>query len=163
MQVIKNTVVSIHYTLKSLDDVLIQDTTGYSPETYLHGAGNILAGLEEALNGKRSGDEVEVLIQPSEAFGLREDNLVIQISNEELPDLSDLQNGDFIQMPDGREGVLLEKNTDFSIVDTNHPLAGERLVYNLRIVDIRSATEDELKAGIPLTEAKSCSRAEGCC
>lgn len=163
MQVIKNTVVSIHYTLKSIDDVLIQDTTGYSPETYLHGAGNILAGLEEALNGKRSGDQVEVLIQPSEAFGLREDNLLIQISNEELPDLSDLQSGDFIQMPDGREGVLLEKNIDFSVVDTNHPLAGERLVYNLRIVDIRSATEDEIQAGTPLTEAKSCSGAEGCC
>ena len=163
MQVIKNTVVSIHYTLKSLDDVLIQDTAGYSPETYLHGAGNIIAGLEEALNGKRTGDEVEVLIQPSEAFGLREDNLVIQISNQELPDLGDLQSGDFIQMPDGREGVLLEKNTDFSVVDTNHPLAGERLVYNLRIVEVRSATEDEIQAGTPLTEAKSCSGAEGCC
>jgi FKBP-type peptidyl-prolyl cis-trans isomerase SlyD len=163
MQVLKNTVVSIHYTLKSMDDVLIQDTTGYSPEIYLHGAGNILAGLEEALNGKRTGDEVEVIIQPSEAFGLREDDLVIQISNEELPDLSDLQNGDFIQLPDDVEGVLVEKNQDFSVVDTNHPLAGEVLVYQLRIVEVRTAREEEIQAGTPLLAAKACSGADGCC
>jgi len=163
MQVIKNTVVSIHYTLKTIHDVLIQDTAGYSPEAYLHGAGNILAGLEEALNGKMAGDEAEVLIHPSEAFGEREDHLVIQINNEDLPDLDNLQTGDLIQLPDGREGVLLEKNNDFSVLDTNHPLAGEILVYHLSIVDIRPATEDEIQAGTPLTEAKSCSGAEGCC
>jgi FKBP-type peptidyl-prolyl cis-trans isomerase SlyD len=163
MQVIKNTVVSIHYTLKSIHDELIQDTTGYSPETYLHGAGNILAGLEEALNGKQAGDEVEVLIQPTEAFGLRDEHLVLQLNNEELPDYNTLQTGDFIQLPDGREGVILEKNTDFSVVDTNHPLAGEMLVYHLNVIDIRPATEEELQAGAPLPESKSCSGAAGCC
>jgi len=163
MQVQKNTVVSIHYTLKSIEDVLIQDTAGYSPEIYLHGAGNILAGLEEALNGKCSGDEVEVLIQPSEAFGPREDNLVIQISNADLPDIDDLQLGDFIQIPDGCEAVLLEKNHDFAVVDTNHPLAGETLVYQLRIMEVRPAREEEILAGTPLAAVSACSGAEGCC
>ena len=163
MQVINNTVVSIHYTLKDINDVLIQDTAGYAPEAYLHGAGNILAKLEEALNGKRVGDEMEVRIDPSEAFGSREDQLVIQINNEDIPDLGNLQTGDIVQLLDGREGVLLHKNSDFTVLDTNHPLAGEILVYHLSIVDIRPATADEVLSGSPLHEAKSCSGAEGCC
>ena len=163
MQVINNTVVSIHYTLKDINDVLIQDTTGYAPEAYLHGAGNILAKLEEALNGKRVGDEMEVRIDPSEAFGSREDQLVIQINNEDIPDLGNLQTGDIVQLLDGREGVLLNKTSDFTVLDTNHPLAGEILVYHLSIVDIRPATADEVLSGSPLHEAKSCSGAEGCC
>jgi FKBP-type peptidyl-prolyl cis-trans isomerase SlyD len=163
MQVINNTVVSIHYTLKDINDVLIQDTAGYSPETYLHGAGNILAGLEEALKGKMAGDEMEVLIHPSEAFGLREDHQVIQINIEDIPDFGNLQSGDLIQLPDGREGVVLEKNSDFAVLDTNHPLAGEILVYHLRIVDIRPATAEEIHAGTPMQESKFCSGADGCC
>lgn len=163
MQVQKNTVVSIHYTLKSMEDVLIQDTTGYAPECYLHGAGNILVGLEEALNGKRSGDEVEIIIQASEAFGSREDKLVIQISNADLPDIDDLHPGDLIQIPDGCEAVLLEKNQDFAVVDTNHPLAGETLVYQLRIMEVRPAREEEIQAGTPLLTVSACSGAEGCC
>ncbi len=163
MQVRKNTVVSIHYTLKNIQDVLIQDTAGYSPEIYLHGAGNILARLEEALSGKRPGDEVEVLIQPSEAFGQREDKLVLQIINADLPDISDLHNGDFIQLTDGCEGILLEKNHDFSLVDTNHPLAGEVLIFQLRIMEVRPAREEEIQAGKPLAAVSVCSGADGCC
>jgi FKBP-type peptidyl-prolyl cis-trans isomerase SlyD len=78
MQVQNHTVVSIHYTLKNTDDVLIQDTTGYSPESYLHGAGNILAGLEQALTGKQAGEELEVIINYSEAFGPVEEDLIIE-------------------------------------------------------------------------------------
>jgi FKBP-type peptidyl-prolyl cis-trans isomerase SlyD len=163
MQVQNHTVVSIHYTLKNTDDVLIQDTTGYSPESYLHGAGNILAGLEEALTGKQSGDELEVTINFPEAFGPVDEELIIELSNEEIPGIDDLQPGDFIGLPDGREGVLAEKNADFSVLDTNHPLAGEVLVYNLRIVEVRPATLEEIQSGTPMPEVKACSGQDGCC
>ena len=163
MQVQNQTVVSIHYTLKNSDDILIQDTTGYSPESYLHGAGNILAKLEEALTGKQSGEELEVIVNYSEAFGPIEEHLIIELSNEDIPGINDLQPGDFIGLPDGREGVLTEKNADFSILDTNHPLAGESLVYNLKIVDVRPATLEEIQAGTPMAEVKACSGEEGCC
>jgi FKBP-type peptidyl-prolyl cis-trans isomerase SlyD len=163
MQVQNHTVVSIHYTLKNTDDVLIQDTTGYSPESYLHGAGNILAGLEQALTGKQAGEELEVIINYSEAFGPIEEDLIIELSNQEIPGINDLQPGDYIGLPDGREGVLMEKNADFSILDTNHPLAGEALVYNLKIVEVRPATLEEIQAGTPIAEVKACSGEEGCC
>jgi len=163
MQVQNQTVVSIHYTLKNTDDVLIQDTTGYSPESYLHGAGNILAGLEEALAGKHSGDELEVMINYPEAFGPVDEELFIELSNEDIPGIDDLQPGDYIGLPDGREGVLVEKHADFSVLDTNHPLAGEVLVYNLKIVDVRPATSEEIQAGTPMAELKACSGKEGCC
>jgi FKBP-type peptidyl-prolyl cis-trans isomerase SlyD len=163
MQVQNHTVVSIHYTLKNTDDVLIQDTTGYSPESYLHGAGNILAGLEQALTGKQAGEELEVIINYSEAFGSVEEDLIIELSNQEIPGINDLQPGDYIGLPDGREGVLMEKNADFSILDTNHPLAGEALVYNLKIVEVRPATLEEIQAGTPIAEVKACSGEEGCC
>jgi FKBP-type peptidyl-prolyl cis-trans isomerase SlyD len=163
MQVQNHTVVSIHYTLKNTDDVLIQDTTGYSPESYLHGAGNILAGLEQALTGKQAGEELEVIINYSEAFGPIEEDLIIELSNQEIPGINDLQPGDYIGLPDGREGVLMEKNADFSILDTNHPLAGEALVYNLKIVEVRPATLEEIQAATPMAEVKACSGEEGCC
>jgi FKBP-type peptidyl-prolyl cis-trans isomerase SlyD len=163
MQVQNHTVVSIHYTHKNTDDVLIQDTTGYSPESYLHGAGNILAGLEQALTGKQAGEELEVIINYSEAFGPIEEDLIIELSNQEIPGINDLQPGDYIGLPDGREGVLMEKNADFSILDTNHPLAGEALVYNLKIVEVRPATLEEIQAGTPIAEVKACSGEEGCC
>jgi FKBP-type peptidyl-prolyl cis-trans isomerase SlyD len=163
MQVQNHTVVSIHYTLKNTDDVLIKDTTGYSPESYLHGAGNILAGLEQALTGKQAGDELEVIINYSEAFGPVEEGLIIELSNQEIPGINDLQPGDYIGLPDGREGVLMEKNADFSILDTNHPLAGEALVYNLKIVEVRPATLEEIQAGTQIAEVKACSGEEGCC
>jgi len=163
IQVQKNTVVSIHYTLKNIEDVLIQDTTGYSPESYLHGAGNILAGLEEALNGKQSGDELEVMINYNEAFGPVDENLIIEVSNQDIPGIEDLQTGDFIALPDGPEGIITEKNADSSVLDTNHPLAGEILVYNLKIVEVRPATLEEIQAGSPMAEVKACSGKEGCC
>lgn len=163
MQVQNNSVVSIHYTLKSTDDVLIQDTTDYSPESYLHGAGNILAGLEEALTGKQSGDELEVIINYPEAFGPVDEELIIELSNGDIPGIDDLEPGDFIGLADGREGVLIEKNAEFSVLDTNHPLAGEVLVYNLRIVEVRPASFQEIQAGTPMAEVKACSGKEGCC
>ena len=163
MQVQKNTIVSIHYTLKNIDDVQIQDTTGYSPESYLHGAGNILAGLEEALTGKQSGDELEVMINYPEAFGPIDENLIIEVRNQDIPGIEDLQTGDYIALPDGPEGIITEKNADFSVLDTNHPLAGEVLVYNLRIVEVRPATLEEIQVGTPIGGVKACSGQEGCC
>lgn len=163
MRVEKNTVVSIHYTLKNTDEVLIQDTAGYSPESYFHGAGNILAGLEEALTGKQSGDELEVIINFPEAFGPIDEDLIIEVSNKDIPGIDDLQTGDYIALPDGREGILTEKYADFSVLDTNHPLAGEVLVYNLSIIEVRSATLEEIQAGTPLSAVKACSGEEGCC
>lgn len=163
MKIVKNTVVSIHYTLKSINDVLIQDTRAYSPEYYLHGAGTILPGLEEGLNGKQVGDDVEVILQPSEAFGQKEDSLVLRVYNAELSDLENLEEGELILLSDGREGVLLQKNTEFSLVDTNHPLAGETLVYTITILEVRPATEEEIETGGSLIEVKACSGASGCC
>ncbi len=163
MQIVKNTVVSIHYTLKSINEVLIQDTRAYSPEYYLHGAGNILPGLEEALNGKHAGDEVNVVIHPSEAFGPKEEDRVLQLCNAELPDILNLEAGELVLLADGREGVLIEGNSEYSIVDTNHPLAGESLVYQLQVMEVRPATEEEIAAGSPLLEVRACSGATGSC
>lgn len=163
MIITNNKVVSINYLLKDELGNVLQGNDGFTPEEYLHGAENILPVLERALEGLQQDQVIDVVIYPEEAYGPREVSLIIQVSNEDLEDPAAINEGEYIQLFDGTEAIVVEKNDDHIIVDANHPLAGQTLYYTVKISGIRDATEEEIINGEPSAPvAKSCGPA-GCC
>lgn len=151
MQVIKDAVASIHYTLKNDEGMVLDTSEGRDPLPYLHGAGNIVPGLEAALEGKTAGEEVQVRIEPAEAYGEKNDQMIQTIPREHMPEGVELQVGMQLQAqtPDGQAQVVTIvalTNTDVTL-DGNHPLAGVALNFAVEIVEVRKATEEELTHG----------------
>lgn len=151
MQVIKDAVASIHYTLKNDEGMVLDTSEGRDPLPYLHGAGNIVPGLEAALEGKTVGEEVQVRIEPAEAYGEKNDQMIQTIPREHMPEGVELQVGMQLQAqtPDGQAQVVTIvalTNTDVTL-DGNHPLAGVALNFAVEIVEVRKATEEELTHG----------------
>ena len=145
-----NSVVSIHYQLTNNAGELLDASADDAPLTYLHGAGNIIPGLEKELVGKSAGAELTVTVAPEEAYGLRHDHLVQQVPREAFPDPDQLEVGMRFNAESDQgmlSVVLTEVGTDNVTVDANHPLAGETLHFAVRIEEVRAATEEELAHG----------------
>ncbi len=150
MQVSENKVVSFHYTLKNDAGEVLDSSEGRDPLTYLHGAGNIIPGLEKALEGKDAGDHVEVSVAPEEAYGNRNDALVQSVPRSAFEGVDEILPGMQFQAqtPNGMQILTVMKvEEDVVVVDGNHPLAGETLHFSVDITDVREATEEELAHG----------------
>ncbi|MFZ6747620.1 FKBP-type peptidyl-prolyl cis-trans isomerase [Undibacterium sp. Ren11W] len=154
MKIVKNTVVSVHYKLSDAQDNLIED--GLEPMVYLHGGyENTLPKIEEALEGKEAGYKVTIQVEPEDAFGEYDAELVKVEPRNRLP--TPLEVGmQFEGMPDGGdsedddEGILFTVTDiadDKVVLDGNHPLAGISLRFTLDVFDVRAATEEELAHG----------------
>lgn len=150
MQVANNRVVSITYTLKDNDDNII-DQSDDGSFCYLHGASNIIPGLEDALTGKSTGDELSVSIPPEHGYGLHDAERVQAVPRAMFPADQEIQPGMqfHAQGPDGQAiVVMIAKVEDETItVDGNHPLAGVQLNFDVKITDIREATAEEMEHG----------------
>jgi FKBP-type peptidyl-prolyl cis-trans isomerase SlyD len=150
MQVAKNKVVSIDYTLKNDAGEVIDSSEGQEPLFYLHGCQNIVPGLEKALEGKKSGDRVAVSLAPSEAYGERSDALQQVVPREAFQGIDGLEVGMQFRAESnaGQQIVTITAiDGDEVMVDGNHPLAGETLNFDVTVVDVRDATEEELEHG----------------
>jgi FKBP-type peptidyl-prolyl cis-trans isomerase SlyD len=150
MKISKDRIVSIDYTLKDVNGEIIDTSDGRAPLDYVHGSGSIVQGLENALEGKAVGDELTVTIPPEEAYGLRDDSLAQSVDPKIFETEEDLQVGMQFQAP-SEQGMMIvtvtEIKDDSVTVDTNHPLAGETLHFDVAVVDVRDATEEELGHG----------------
>ena len=125
-------------------------TENGQPMIYLHGAQNIVPGLEKALTGKAIGDELEVTVAPEEAFGERSEEGVQQVPVEAFKGMEKVEAGMVVtgEAPDGPLNVMItEVNGDTVTVDANHPMAGKSLTFSVKITDIRDANEEELAHG----------------
>lgn len=154
MQVAEGKVVSFHYTLTSdQTEGVVDSSDGREPMPYLHGAGNIVPGLEARLLGKASGDKVTAEVPPSEAYGDRQEGLTQTVPRTSFPEDAPLQPGMQVmaETPEGQRIPLwLASVSDTEVtVDPNHPLAGHTLTFEVEIVEIRDATEDEKSHGHP--------------
>lgn len=147
-------VVSIHYTLKNAAGEVLDTSDGSEdPLLYLHGADNIVPGLEKALDGRAVGDRVEVEVAPEEGYGVRQEGATQSVSRDSFPDEIPLGVG----MQFGIEGPnghpipvwVAEVSDDHVVLDFNHPLAGETLHFDVTVVDIRPAAQVELDHGHP--------------
>jgi len=150
MQIAKNKVVSINYVLTDDDNTVIDSSEGGEPLAYLHGANNIIPGLENALTGKVAGDKLKVTVPPEEAYGVREEEMIQLIPRERFEPGVEIEVGMQFQTPteDGVSVVTVTSVDGENItIDANHPLAGVTLVFSVEIMNVRDASEEELSHG----------------
>lgn len=150
MNITKDTVVQFHYTLKDDKGELIESTEGKDPLAYLHGHSNIIPGLENALEGKAVGDRFSVTVEPQDGYGPRHENAVQRIPLKHLQGARKWKPGmvAFVETDQGYRQVTILKVGKFNAdVDTNHPLAGMTLVFDIQVADVREAAEEEKAHG----------------
>ncbi|WP_290651977.1 peptidylprolyl isomerase [Aquisalimonas sp.] len=150
MQIAKDKVVAIDYTLKDEEGSVLDTSEGKEPLAYLHGSGNIIPGLEKALEGKNLGEEVSVHIPPEEAYGERRDDLTQVVPRSLFQGVDELQVGmQFQAQAEGGEQIVTITGIDGDeiTVDANHPMAGVPLNFDVKVVDVREATDEEKEHG----------------
>ncbi|HSC76517.1 MAG TPA: peptidylprolyl isomerase [Pseudomonadales bacterium] len=150
MQIAKDTVVTFHYVLTEKGGSFSENSRDEEPVAYLYGYDNILAGLEEAMLGKQAGDKVSVTLEAEHAYGLRNPELQQRMSIKHLKFNGKLKAGDiaWVETQEGPRQVTVIKPGKFMAeVDTNHPLAGKTLTFDIEVASVRAATEDEIAHG----------------
>ena len=150
MQIAERTVASFHYTLTNDAGTVIDSSAGADPLTYLHGVGNIVPGLEKAMEGRQAGDKFDVVVSPEEGYGTPNEMLVQVVQREAFQGVDDVQVGMQFQAqtPQGAISVVITKVEDGLVtVDGNHPLAGQNLNFAIEVVDVREATVEEVMHG----------------
>jgi len=151
MTIAQHKVVTIHYKVSdSESDELIDSSENGEPMTYLHGARNIIPGLEQALEGKSQGDELEVTIPPAEAYGERSDERIQQVPLQAFQGMDKVEPGMAVTAQTGQgqiDLVVTAVEDEVVTVDANHPLAGKSLKFNVTVEEVRDASEEEIEHG----------------
>jgi FKBP-type peptidyl-prolyl cis-trans isomerase SlyD len=150
MQIANNVVASIEYTLTDDQGTVIDSSVGGEPLAYLHGAGNIIPGLEDALEGKKVGDSFKVSIPPSEGYGEKDEGLLQVVPRSMFQGVDQVEVGmQFHAQTDyGMQVITVTKvEGDNVTVDGNHPLAGQTLNFDVKVLEVRDATSEELEHG----------------
>ena len=149
MHIEKDKVVWFHYSMYE-QDTKLEDSREHDPVMYLHGQGNIFTALETALEGKISGDNVSVTLEPEQAYGIRKELPSQRIPIKHLMPKRKPRKGDVFQVATdkGNQNVVILKVGKFNVdVDFNHPLAGKTLRFEIEVGNIRDATPEELDHG----------------
>ena len=142
-------VVSFHYTLTDPSGKLIDSSSGQSPLSFMEGSGQIIPGLERQMAGLKKGDKRKIGVPAVEAYGLRDDKMVIKMPREKLP-VKEVKLGDRFtggQEPHAPVFVVVELGLTEVTLDGNHPLAGVDLTFDIELVDTREATSEEISHG----------------
>ncbi|KAA0011252.1 peptidylprolyl isomerase [Billgrantia pellis] len=150
MQIAQNSVVKFHYTLTNDAGEVLDSSDGRQPLTYLHGAGNIIPGLERQLEGRETGDKLNVSVTPEEGYGEVQPQLVQEVPRDAFQGVEAVEPGMQFQAQT-QGGPLMVTVTkvegDTVTVDGNHPLAGQKLNFDVEIADVREASQEELEHG----------------
>ena len=158
MKITADKAITINYTLKDNDGKLI-DESNDSSFIYLHGHGNIIPGLEAALDDKKAGESFDLLLKPADAYGEYNPAITQTIDRNAFGDQPLEVGMQFHAEGDDGHPVLItisEINDDKVTIDGNPPLAGVTLNYSVEIMDVRDATEEELSHGHIHTHGESC-------
>ena len=150
MQISKDTVAAFHYTLTEQGGSFSENSRDEEAVAYLHGHDNVLPGLEAAMAGKQAGDKVSVTLAPEQAYGLRNPALQQRMSIKHLKFNGKLKAGDiaWVETQEGPRQVTVIKPGKFMAeVDTNHPLSGKTLTFDIEIISVRAASEEEIAHG----------------
>ena len=150
MEITTQKVVTIDYTLTNDQGEVIESNVGGQSLAYLHGVGALIPGLEEALEGRREGETVEVTVPPEKAYGQRRDDMIQSVPKERFNADRELDVGmQFQARSEHGMQILTIKGIegDQVTVDANHPLAGQTLRFEVAIREVREATEEERTHG----------------
>ena len=148
MEISRNKVVSFHYELSNGEGTVLEDNFNDTPSLYMHGADNIISGLENAMAGHTVGDEFEVALAAKDAYGEIEPNKTERIPAKYLKHEGKIKVGQAVRFntDKGMRNATILKVGKFSVdVDLNHPLAGQSLSFKILIKDIRDATDEEIR------------------
>lgn len=141
-------VVAMAYSLHLDDGEMIDSATADAPLTYLHGHHNIIPGLERELTGLTIGDEKDVAVAPADGYGEYDEDAKQLLSTDLFPDDIELEEGMALQLQDDNGNVhqafVDNVQKDQVLIDFNHPLAGRTLHFNVKIVELRAATAEEI-------------------
>ena len=150
MHVEKNRVVTLNYTLRDEQGAILDASNGRRPLSYLHGKGNIIPGLEQALVGKAAGDKLDVTVAPEQGYGPRDERLVQIVPRTKFGDVQGLAPGMQVRAT-GQRGprmvTVVRVDRDFVTIDGNHPLAGRTLHFSVEVAEVRKATHEEVAHG----------------
>jgi len=154
MNISKNKIASLAYTLKNDDGEILDTADENNPFLYMHGTGGIIKGLENALNEKTVNDSFSLIVAPEDAYGERDDKLTESVPRdmfEGIPDEEMVTGAQFhAQTGQGTQVITIaDIDGDTVKIDANHPLAGETLHFDVEVLDIRDATEEEIAHGHP--------------
>ena len=150
MNIEKDKVVYFHYTLTSAEGGLVETSKDSHPMTFLYGHGNVLPALETEFEGKTTGDQFSVTLPPEKAYGLRNEEATQRIPIKHLATKTKLKKGMAVKVntEKGMRDVTIIKVGRFNVdVDTNHPLAGLTLTFDVSIEEVRDAEAEELSHG----------------
>jgi FKBP-type peptidyl-prolyl cis-trans isomerase SlyD len=146
MQATREKMVSIDYTLTDEQGNVLDSSDGREPLTYLHGTGQIIPGLERAIEGKEPGAQLQVTVPPEDAYGDRNPELLQSVPREQFPEgtVPEIGQKFQVQSPSGARVVTVaEVGDDAVVIDANHPLAGHALNFDVTVKDVRDATGEE--------------------
>lgn len=150
MEIAADRVVLIHYTLKDDAGAVVDTSAGAEPLAYIQGHGNLVAGLEKALEGKQDGDAVVVSVAPADGYGKHDAALIQRAPKRSLQGSGEIKKGMQFQArtDDGmRMFTVTAVVGDMVTLDGNHPLADKNLNFDVKIVSVREATSEELEHG----------------
>ncbi|MFN2146399.1 MAG: peptidylprolyl isomerase [Anaerolineales bacterium] len=149
-EVANDLVVTIEYKL-TVDGEMIDSSEGDAPLEYLHGHANIIYGLEKELTGMKVGESKSVEVSPEEGYGEVDEEAVLEVPRSEFPADVPIEPGIELEITDDEGDMMfatiIEVGDEDVVLDTNHPLAGQTLFFEVSIVDLRPATETEIEHG----------------
>ncbi|WP_152205041.1 FKBP-type peptidyl-prolyl cis-trans isomerase [Marinobacter changyiensis] len=150
MPIEKNQVVLFHYSVSDEQGNVVENSRGSEPNAYLHGHGGIIRGLEEALEGREAGENFSVTVAPDKAYGPRKADAMQRVPVKHLTGAKRWKPGMIAQVKteQGPRHVLIAKvGLKFADVDTNHPMAGKTLTFDIEIIEVRAANPEEIAHG----------------
>ena len=147
----KNTVVSLSYNLKNVNGDELDQAGVDQPFAYMHGAGQIVSGLENELAGMKTGDKKNITVSPEDGYGKVNPDLIIQVGRSNFPKDADIQPGmQFAAEGEGSQQInftVKEVKGEKVTIDGNHPFAGETLLFSVEVLGVRDATQEEMSHG----------------
>jgi len=150
VQIAAETVVSFHYTLNDNSGKELESSRGGNPAVYMHGTHNIIPGLESAMTGRTVGESFSATITPEDGYGLRDPDRVQRVPIKHLAFSGKLIPGAVVQLSTSegmRTVTVIKAGRHSADIDTNHPLAGQTLVFDIEILDVRNASAEEVSHG----------------
>lgn len=154
MEIATGKVVLFNYTLTNKEGDILDTSVGVEPLHYIHGDGTLIKGLEMALGGRKKGDKFQIIIEPMDAYGDYNDDLVQDVPKSEFEPIENIAVGTDIEIDiasdDGVESIpakVVNISTDTITLDMNHPLAGELLHFDIDIKDVRDPLPEEEDTG----------------
>ncbi len=158
MKIENDKYVEINYTLKDGSGKVLDSTDGNEPLAFIFGKSSLLPGLEAALEGKIKGNKTNVVIEPEDAYGQRDDSLIQVIEASQFENPNEIEPGMQFSAEDDHGPILLtvlKVDEEGVMVDGNHPLAGITMDFDVEVCEVRDATEEEL------TPSSSCCGSHG--